>query len=204
LEATAWSALVAMLGTLALALGGGKKIIYFLTVLLSFNGSGGLHSHSSIYWEHQVQINTRFDPLLYSSQPWMKAVAKPHYFKRVRVRVRNEEDVHNVHVPRKFQEASDTISRKNTSTVNVVWQPERQPDHNSADLLSDQEDPNPWLLAALNTIEVRQSANEAGELNEEIQTVPPLVTSLGDKSLVHEENPKLATMKTSTLWFFIK
>ena len=91
LEATAWSALVAMLGTLALVIGGGKKIAYLLTVLLYFVGSGGLHSHSSIYWEFQVQINTRSDTLFYSSQPWMKAVAEPHYLKRVRVRVRNED-----------------------------------------------------------------------------------------------------------------
>ena len=41
-------------------------------------------------------------------------------------------------------------------------------------------------------------------MNEEIQTVPPLVTSLGDKSLVHEENPKLAIMKTRTLWWDFK
>ena len=86
----------------------------------------------------------------------------------------------------------------------MVWQPERQPDHNSADLLSDQEDPNPWLPAALYTIEVKQSAKEAGELNEDMQTVPPLVTSLGDKSLADEENPRLARIKTRTLWWDFK
>ena len=95
----AWSALVAMLGTLALAIGGGKKIICLLTTLLFFLGNGGLHSQSAIYWEHQVRINTRSDTLLYSSQHWMKAVAKPHYLKHVQVRVRDEEDVHNVDVP---------------------------------------------------------------------------------------------------------
>ena len=185
MEATAWSALVAMMGTL-LVIVRGKNIKYLLTVLLYFVGSGGLHSYSSIYWEYQVQINTRSDTLFYSSQPWMKAVAEPHYLKRVRVRVRNEEEVHNVHVPRKLQEASDAISRKNTSKFNMVWQPGRQPDHSSADLLSDQEDPNPWSQAALNTTEAKQSAKEAGELNEDMQTVPPLVTSLGAKSLIHK------------------
>ena len=88
-----------MLRTLALAIGGGKKIICLLTTLLFFLGNGGLHSQSAIYWEHQVRINTRSDTLLYSSQHWMKAVAKPHYLKHVQVRVRDEEDVHNVDVP---------------------------------------------------------------------------------------------------------
>ena len=78
LEATAWSALVAMLGTLALVIGGGKKIAYLLTVLLYFVGSGGLHSYSSIYWEFQVQINTRSDTLLITV-PGMKAVARSVY-----------------------------------------------------------------------------------------------------------------------------
>ena len=83
-----------------------------------------------------------------------------------------------IHVPGKLQEASDAISRRNTSKVNVVWQPERQPDHSSADLLSDQEEPNPWLPAALYTIEVKQSAKEAGDLNEDMQTVLRYVNSV--------------------------
>ena len=93
------------------------------------------------------------------------------------------------------------------------------------------------------TIEVKQLATEAGELNEDMQTVlrvyesamllpntkiyldriedikfytlgckdryvatdhPPLVKSLGDKSLADEENPRLARIKTRTLWWDFK
>ena len=39
--------------------------------------------------------------MLNSPQPWMRAVAEPHYLRRVQVRIRSddEENVHEVHVP---------------------------------------------------------------------------------------------------------
>ena len=127
LEATTWSVLVAMLGTLALTLGGGKKIIYLLTILLSFLGSGGLHSHSSIYREHhrepnylkhvRVRLKTEEDvhkdvhnvdePEVppdpgSSPQPWMKYVAELHHLRRVQVRIRPDDkgNVHEVQIPK--------------------------------------------------------------------------------------------------------
>ena len=79
-----------------------------------------------------------------------------------------------------------------TPLFNASGLSERQPDHSLADLLSDQEEPNPWLPAALHTIEVKQSAKEAGELNEDMQTVLRYVNSvIGHNPNVTSWNKKM-------------